>query len=681
MARSLLAAALALSLALAAAQASATEFDAAGRATFSAKAAWTLGFEPGEPALPDAGEPDAGDAGGPTPLDIAESQAALEGSHVLAVPRFAGVSIPLALPASPSSYRVTVWARGELIATVEASYGEGRVDEFGSLYPTGRMTSDGWYELETRGFSFDSSRAKLVEVGLFSPTGAEADAVEFVPDGAAAPSAACRGAIDDRACGAGRACQWGECRSMSPRVPRLPADAERDDLVAYLQGRFRLLFGPFRNRRLDLPSALAELDAMRSAADAWSFWRHFEVAVHRLHDWHTQSTGIAGFVLEQPKPISVCFIEGVADASSGVTSPDPSRLDVLVSHVGTVNALGLHAGDRLVSVDGKHPVEWARSLIGVDDGFWTASNHETHAEDVARLPGLIARFAERFEVLRCDAASGGCAGAPETLRVADIARVPAGVRADVSCDNRPRSHLPGTPPEHSRDGFYSGIVLESDSSEAIYGLEWSSLYVTGRGEPGDVGPQLAEAVATWRARARGVVLDHRSGFGGTSLGPAMIWDFVRKPVKLDSFRFRDRADEEGPASLAEGKALFDALGDEVEVAGSASARTDVPVALLTHLDGSASDWLPLGLKGAPKARIFAPFETAGGFSTRYQFGYWLGLGYSIAVGDTLAADGRTLNGTGVAPDVVVLPLQSDLLAGRDTVYDAALAWVRQELAP
>lgn len=40
-----------------------------------------------------------------------------------------------------------------------------------------------------------------------------------------------------------------------------------------------------------------------------------------------------------------------------------------------------------------------------------------------------------------------------------------------------------------------------------------------------------------------------------------------------------------------------------------------------------------------------------------------------------------LNGHGVEPDFVVLPLQSDLMDGKDTVYDAALAWVRQGLKP
>ena len=193
---------------------------------------------------------------------------------------------------------------------------------------------------------------------------------------------------------------------------------------------------------------------------------------------------------------------------------------------------------------------------------------------------------------------------------------------------------------------------------------------------------LSNAVAEWRAKARGVILDHRTGFGGTTLGPAILWELIRPPTPLDLFAFRQRVDQK-PLSVEEGKKLFDTLAAAgmVDIAGGGSPDEDLPVALLIHLDGSASDWLPLGFKGAKKAKIFGPYQTAGAFSTLFTFGYWFGLGYSIAVGDTLHSSGQMLNGHGVEPDVVVVPLQSDLLVGKDTVYDAALAWVRQELKP
>ncbi len=673
------------------AAAAAASFDPTGMLVLDPHATWTLGFEPGDPNLPSNGSADAGDAGldaggaadaGP-PLDITQDPDAIQGSHVLHVAQYQGINIPVSLSADSHTYRVSLWARGEVIATTEAGYEKGRIDEYGQLFPTGRMTSDGWYELSTDAFAFDASHAKVVQVGLFSPAakGADVDAIEISVSGPAVQEDTCAGANDPLSCGPDQECQWGHCRNMAAQVPPLPPVAYRDQLVSYLDARFHYLFGPFENRRRDLPNARAEIDAMRSATDAWSFWKHFKVAVHRLHDWHTQESDLAGYVIDNPKPIAVCFIEGKADASQAAVPSAPGYLDVLVSHVGDVNTFGLHTGDRLVSVDGRPPIEWARSLIGVDDGFWTASNHETHAEDASRLGSLIARFADHIQVLRCDSSSGTCASKPETISISDLPPSPPGTSRGISCDNRPFLHVPGA--KHSSYGTYSGLADESNATEAIYGLQWSSLYVTGGGGQGDVGPALDAAVALWRSKARGVILDHRTGFGGTSLGPKKIWDFVRKPTPLDIFVFRDSSDEQGPQNTIEGVTLFNKLAKlgETEYAGSSNPDLAVPVALLTTLDGSASDWLPLGVKGAPNARIFAPYETAGGFSTRFQFAYWMGLGYSIAVGDTVSANGNMLNGHGVAPDVQVLPLQSDLLAGRDTVYDAALAWVRSELKP
>ncbi len=651
--------------------AEAASFDESGRFAFDGAALFRQGFELDEWA---GEETDASD-----PAPAAEVVPdALEGERVVRLPRFESVAVPLALPGEHGAYRVRAWARGSIIATVSVSYA-GRTDDFGVLYPTGRMTSDGWYEVETGSFSVGSSRLRAVAAGFFTPAaeGAEVDAVEVVADGAPQVGGPCRGIADKGACAPDQVCEWGRCRNMISRVPALPSGEDRDALVTSLGNRFEFLYGPFKNRVLDLPNALAEIEGMRGAPDGWSFWQRFRTAIHRLHDWHTSSSGLEGFLLENPRPIALCFLEGDADRSRGAAPSHPELLDVLVSNVGSVNTFGLRVGDRLVSVDGRHPVEWARSLISVNPGHHSASNHRTHGEFVQSLPSLIARFADRIEVVRCDPAADACSAAGETLSISALGASPPGTESGLRCDNRPVRHVGGS----SMSGVRSAIVDESDETEAIYGLQWSSLAVTGSG--GGVERALRDAVALWRAKARGVMLDHRTGNGGTNLGPPILWDFVRTPTPLDAFFFRQSSKDTGPATLSDGRALFDALAAEglVESAGSASARTDVPVALLITVDGSASDWLPLGMKGAPKARIFGPYETAGAFSTLFNFSYWSGVGYSIAVGDTIHVSGDTLNGVGVAPDVVVRPLQSDLMAGRDTVYDVALAWVRSELPP
>jgi C-terminal processing protease CtpA/Prc len=86
------------------------------------------------------------------------------------------------------------------------------------------------------------------------------------------------------------------------------------------------------------------------------------------------------------------------------------------------------------------------------------------------------------------------------------------------------------------------------------------------------------------------------------------------------------------------------------------------------------------MKGSPHVRLFGPHGTAGAFSTFIQFSGG-GLGFQLGSGESLAPTGETLITHGVVPDVVLLPLHSDLLAGKDTLFEAALAWVRSEAAP
>lgn len=670
----------AAALALWCGPASAGTFTEDGTFVFDPSAIVTFDFEEPLPAAPDAG-----DAGSEAVLEADDE--ALAGGKVLVLGPFQSVDLPVELPEVARSYRVSLWIRGgEAVAALTAAYAhEGRADSLGALYPTGRVTSDGWVELANTGLRVDGARLLRATLGVFSPGGAEIDAIEIVPedpiDAADPPlGAPCAGAVDPSACGAEQVCLWSECRDAGGWVPPIPAD--RDAVTDYLQNRVELLFGPFLERTVDLPAARVAFDQMRAATDRWTYWNGFTMAIRRLHDGHTTTSGVAEVVLESPKPISVCFLEGDADLSHDVAPKHPQYLDVLVSHTGADHHLGLAPGDRLVRVDGQHPIAWARSLSAVHWSQPAISNHETFAELASGLPRLVSAYAHVIEVVRCDAALGTC-GPIETISIADLPKDEPGAPFDyVACDNRPKRHLPDSPANHASEQWnsvYSGIVVESDAEERIYGLEWESLYSSGSD---GVAPGLKQAVATWKADARGVILDHRLGTGGTIVGPKILWAFSVPHKPNDYYEDRQHGEDEQP-SPEQGIAIFEqALASGlVTYAGSAAPVTDVPVALLVTQDVSASDWLALGMKGAPKVKIFGPYQTNGAFSTRYSFGYWLGINYVIAVGDTFLPDGTTMNGRGVEPDVVVLPKQSDLLAGKDTVYEAALAWVREELAP
>jgi Peptidase family S41 len=656
-------------------QAAAGSFSQAGVYAFDEAASDSFDFENGAP--PPVNEEDP-------PITVVESPTALSGSHVVEVMPFGSADLLAELPSSKHSYRVSLWIRGgDTVGFFVTAHGEDtRAAEIATLYPTGRMTSDGWVELANSGIRFDGERSMGV-VGVFSPGGCEMDAVEIVAEGdlSGELNASCDGVVGSSACLADQVCYWSECRNMGGWVPPIPQN--RQAATEYLANRFRFHFGPFANRTLDMPASLSAVEAMKSADTPWAYWNNYLLAIRRLHDGHTSTSSLANFAIDNPKPLNVCFLEGDADLSQSLAPSDPLYRDVVVSHTGPDHNLGLKAGDRLVSVDGMHPIAWSRSLI---DRTWShpaISNHETFAEHASRLRASISRWAHEVVVIRCDPNTNACSP-PETISIADVPFDPPDAEVDVvACDNRPLRHLVDSPANHSGgfDSAYVGIVNESDSTEKIYGVEWESLSTT-NGNDG-VGAALNAALDSIDAGgANGAILDHRTGTGGTIVGPAIVWNWA-VPNHLVSFtQTRQRAEDEQP-STAEGLSLFNlALQSNQVVTGGSGAATNLPVALLITQDVSASDWLPLGLKGAaPNVRIFGPYQTNGAFSTRYQFSYWLGMSAVMATGDTFVPDGSTQAGHGVEPDVVVLPKQSDLLVGKDTVFEAAIAWIRQEMQP
>ncbi|MBK6519621.1 MAG: hypothetical protein IPG04_37180 [Polyangiaceae bacterium] len=616
-----------------------------------------------------------------------EDAGALSGARVLELGAYQGVDIGVSLPARAVRYRVSTWIRGgETIADVEIRYADNPhsgVDEIAVLYPTGRMTSDGWVELSNDHVRIDGTRGAEVAVGFFSPSGAAADAIEIVPVADLSleelSGAACEGA-GDPVCGEDQVCRFSQCRYLGGSVPDLPA--ERDEVAAYLAARLELLFGPLLNRELDLPNSRLALDRMRTAESPWAYWNAFTLAIRRLHDGHTTTSSLADFVLRSEKPVAVCFIEGDADLSHDEAPADPMYLDVLVSHTGPHRNLGLGRGDRLVAVDGQHPTAWARAQTEHHWGMSPTSNRSTFAETAEQLRSLVARYAHTITVVRCDTLTQTC----DELETIDLSAVPSFVDGEpyeeIQCDNRPLRHLATSPASHQPAGgdtVYFGLANESDDVERVYAAEWDSLYSTTGSDFAAAG--LKSAITQFKADARGVIFDHRTGNGGTILGPKPIWDFTvpKRPISL----YFDRQHGEAESlSTSEGLELFASANDSyVDYAGTTAPTTTMPVALLLTRDVSASDWLPLGLKGgADNVKIFAPYQTNGGFSTRYMFGYWLGVSYVIAVGDTLDVTGLSRNGRGVEPDFVVVPLQSDLIAAKDTVFEAALAWIREELA-
>lgn len=682
---------------LAACTARAGTFDAQGRYIASPNAIAAEPFDAPVRFVPEDADAACSDVAYSVWDEAKRGDAAIDGERSvrLEVAKGCAERFVVDLPKEQGSYRASLWMRhGALSAQFLALYPEdsGPTIMSAHMYPTGRSTSDGWIELTTNEFPVDGVRATKTYVKLANYAdegGVDVDALEVVQAGAYVAQDRCTGRADP-VCGPERSCIFNQCQLGRLFLPPLPDASVRDEAVDVLSERLVTFFGGKRTRALFLPKALARIEGMRSAPTAFAFWSGWATAIRELHDWHTSASSSIASVASTHR-LNACFFEGDGDASHATWPRDPRYADVLVSHAGALGAAGLRTGDRLVAVDGMHPLEWAASLVDVDWAYRVASDPDNFADHAERLGGpawsggaLILRHAKNFTIIRCAAETGACDPVVETIDVASLPSEPGG--AEVLCDNRPFYHLePGKNPGNNHAvnwQFFRGRVANTTEDEAIYGMIWDTLY--GGGDPkGYVNSRILEANAEFKAMARGVILDHRAGNGGTLDAAEYVTQLVRPEEPLAVIRMPMAiAADDGPKDLAEGQALFDELRDSSAfTVGSDDYDAELPVALLLHRDGSASDYMPFGMKGAPKVRIFAPHQTAGAFSTFINFTYWSGLSFQIASGDTIAFDGRALIGHGVEPDVVVWPRQSDLLAGKDSLHEAALAWIRQELKP
>ncbi len=589
--------------------------------------------------------------------------------------------IPLSVGSANAAYRVRAFVRGERawypFLVIQYGSGPGIPVLYATLAPTGRMTSDGWLEIESAPISVDGARSPYAALMVTSEE-IEMDALEVAPaPGEYKPSNACAG---NAACGADQVCVEGYCQDGNPLVPSLPSAAQRDRVVDALQNKVRIAFGGVATRQEPMQQALATMDQMRTANSPWAFWNTFALAIRKLRDSHTSSVGLPSYFGSSGKAFPICFVEGDADKSKTAAPSTPPYADVLVSHVGPYQNLGLKPGDRLVSIDGKHPIAWAKSTPDFAWVGYQATDPEVHSGEVESLQTAIRALAKSIQVIRCNP-SGTC-GQPETIQIANLED--GAMTEHPVCDHRPAYHLASGNPDpdtHDFDDVRHGLLKDSAPGEDLYGMVWNDTMMDWSGSN-----PWKNAYTKFRSSAKGLILDHRRGDGGTAPGAAYLTELSRKPATVSVWSTIGTLGLfEPPFDETDGLAMFDLWKHDESKAwevGSSSPREDMRIAVLLARDVSGSDFFPFGVKGSTNTRLFGR-RTMGAFSTFYTleaqgFFYW-----SLASGDFIGADGRPNIGHGVEPDEVLLPKQSDLMAGKDTVYERALAWVRcgEEVCP
>lgn len=646
------------SIVLCSAAAHASTFDADGKLSFDPKATLTLNFDKA-----------------PTATGVTQGVGAgLEGEGFALITSQQGfITLPLAnVPKANKTYVARFFARkNRFLASVDVEYTDGVTPAFQAwFYPTGRVTSDGWYEVETAPFSVEGTRTFTASLSLVA-SGADIDAFELVETGSYKALNKCS-LKGDAACGVGEYCAAGLCRNGNIQVPRLPEPAYRASVAEYLAERMQFFFGGVNTRKNTMPNALASIAKMKDATSGYAYWNLYATAMHQLRDWHSTIQGQVAVSGRGALP--VCFVEGDADTSRATAPSDPNLPDVLVAYTGPEGNSGLRPGDRLVAVNGQHPIAFAESLDDVNWDYWHSNDPKGHAEAIEKLRFAIRRWGQTLTFIRCNGAAGTC-GAPQTISIDALpTEEPQGY---PSCDHRPRYHVAG-PNETTHNVFdvYHGLAKESLPGENIYGMLWNSVYLESLAEADNI---YKPAIDELRAKASAVILDHRQGDGGTQIAAEYLTSLFRSPKLLGagtSFNLTLRQFDN--FTVQDGLRLFNLRKDSGEGynVGSTTARTEMKVALLLARDGSASDWFPHGMKGGERVRIFGR-RTAGAFSSYIQFDYYGGLNWRLASGDYIREDGTSHIGEGELPDEDILPKQSDLMVGRDTVYERALQWVRE----
>lgn len=162
------------------------------------------------------------------------------------------------------------------------------------------------------------------------------------------------------------------------------------------------------------------------------------------------------------------------------------------------------------------------------------------------------------------------------------------------------------------------------------------------------------------AHCDGIVIDLRGnpgGIGGMAMGMAG-WLVSKPGLRLGTMYMR-------------GATLNFAINPRAEAYGG-------PVAVL--VDGSSASTSEIfagGLKDLGRARIFGTRTAAAALPsviTRLPNGD----GFQYAVANYISQGGQALEGNGVIPDVEVKLSREALLAGHDSVLDAALDWIRRQ---
>ncbi|MGF1468833.1 MAG: S41 family peptidase [Sandaracinaceae bacterium] len=412
-------------------------------------------------------------------------------------------------------------------------------------------------------------------------------------------------------------------------------------------------------------------DALRAQDEAAESYGAFAAVLFELADAVRHTAFAETTVCGTPNPERPPVVYGYTTPALLDSSPidwlgacvTPLADDrLLVYRVADDNPAGLEPGDVLLGYDGLPWRENAEALEALPLPRCSWPYGHADAEDFARMASapLNVHLFETVEVQRFGAS------APESLRTEDL----LGFASPLLCT--------GQLPVEGVEFPYVVPVADSQAGTAqdvsAARLPGDIGYVYVYNMYAGVGPALTAAVESLMD-TRGLVLDLRTVVYGSpdNMSGAMAQLFD------EDIDVITRCWERDPV----GTNLRPCQWPGLRIDADEATLYDRPIAVLVGPESwGVADHAAYMLRLHPRARVFG-LPTPGAF--RNDRGYNppppasdFGIQMWVVSGIERTADGRDLLDVPVAPDEEVWLTPEDVAAGRDTVVEAALAWIASE---
>ncbi|HEY0653092.1 MAG TPA: S41 family peptidase [Chryseosolibacter sp.] len=164
------------------------------------------------------------------------------------------------------------------------------------------------------------------------------------------------------------------------------------------------------------------------------------------------------------------------------------------------------------------------------------------------------------------------------------------------------------------------------------------------------------------ANAKAVVVDIRGFYGGSDAVSQLLAGHFANTTKL----YMTTRKRNGPkhSDFTEPESWY--------VSPQGKSQFTKPVIVLTsRFSQSAAETFALAMNELENVTLLGD-TTAGGYSDNPTTEMYNGWMFSFSVGDFRAADGKSYEGIGTAPDVRMVNRKEDLLSGRDPVLEKAI---------